>query len=64
VEVEYFTFLLPPDAWRKRPTPSAFKMTRDDAARRYPGAAPIESSREVRELGTGKPFSGGQPYGQ
>jgi hypothetical protein len=47
-EVEYFNFMLPPNNWRKKPGPSTFKMTIEDAARRYPGAQPILSSREVR----------------
>ena len=64
MEVEYFTFTLPPDAWRKKPQPSAFKMTREEAAKRYPGAKAIEASREVRVEGNGKPFAGGAAYGQ
>lgn len=49
-EVEFFNFMLPPDAWRKKPSPSRWKMTLEDAARKHPGATPILSSREVREL--------------
>lgn len=49
-EVEFFTWQLPPDIWRKKGGPSTFKMTREDAARRYPGAEPILSSREVRPV--------------
>lgn len=52
-EQEYFFFMLPPNPWRKKPGPSTFKMTREDAARRYPGAEPILSSREVRQGTTG-----------
>jgi hypothetical protein len=49
-EVEYFEFMMPPSIWRKKPHPSGWKMTREDAARRYPGAEPILSTREVRRL--------------
>lgn len=48
--VEYFTFMLPPDIWRKRPHPSSYKLSIEMAATRYPGATPILSSREVRTL--------------
>lgn len=48
--VEFFTFMLPPDAWRKRPSPSKWKMTVEDAAKNHPGATPILSSREVRSV--------------
>lgn len=47
-EVEYFAFLLPPSIWSKKPYASTWKMTIEDAARRYPGLEPILSSREVR----------------
>ncbi|AMM22977.1 hypothetical protein [Variovorax sp. PAMC 28711] len=63
-EAEYFTFTLPRDPWRKKPGPSPFKMTREEAQHRYPGAVAIESTREVRQIGDGEPFQGGQPYGQ
>lgn len=46
-EVEYFTFMLPPDIWRKKGGPSSYKMTMNQAAKRYPGATPIISTREV-----------------
>lgn len=49
-KVEFFNFLLPPDAWRKKPSPSRWKMTMQDAAKKHPGATPILSSREVREV--------------
>jgi hypothetical protein len=49
-DVEFFTFMLPPDIWRKRPHPSSHKMTREQAAERHPGAEPIQSSREVRSM--------------
>jgi hypothetical protein len=49
-EVEYFTFMLPPDIWRKKPHPSAFKMDMAYAARVYPGSTPILNTREVRSL--------------
>jgi hypothetical protein len=57
---EYFFFTLPPNNWRKKPGPSTFKMTIEDAAKRYPGAEPILSSREVR-LG-GDPITADSPY--
>lgn len=46
-EIEHFYFMLPPDIWRKKGGRSNYKMTREDAAKRYPGAEPILSSREV-----------------
>ena len=49
-EVEYFLWTLPPDAWRKKPHPSKFKMTREEAQKRHPGATPILESREVRQM--------------
>lgn len=49
-EVEYFTFMLPPDIWRKKGGPSSYKMSIEEAAQRYPGAQPILSSREVKRL--------------
>lgn len=49
-EVEYFTFMLPPDIWRKKSHPSSFKLTMEQAARRHPGATPILSTREVQTL--------------
>ena len=49
-EVEYFTFMLPPDIWRKTPRPSSFKLTIEEAAKRHPGATPIPTSREVRRM--------------
>ena len=48
-EAEFYSFMLPPDPWRKKPSPSTFKMTMAEAAKRYPGAQPILSSREVRK---------------
>ena len=47
-EEEYFTFMMPPSIWSKKPSPSRFKMTIEYAAERYPGSTPILSSREVR----------------
>lgn len=55
---EFFTFTLPPDAWRKKPVTSPFKMTRAEAQRRYPGAVAIESTREVRQLDAGQVIAG------
>lgn len=49
-EVEQFTFMLPPDIWRKKGGPSRWKMTIEDAARRYPGATPILSTREILRM--------------
>ncbi|AMM23151.1 hypothetical protein [Variovorax sp. PAMC 28711] len=49
---DFYTFTLPPNAWSKKPYPSTFKMTMDEAARRFPGAQPIQGSREVRTRAT------------
>jgi hypothetical protein len=49
-EVEFFTWNLPPDIWRKKGGPSSFKMSREDALKKHPGATPILSSREVRPM--------------
>lgn len=49
-EVEHFTFMLPPDIWRKKEGPSTFKMAIEEAASRHPGATPIRSTREIRQL--------------
>ena len=46
---EFFTFILPPSVWSKRPYRSTWKMTMADAAKRYPGAEPDLLSREVRD---------------
>jgi hypothetical protein len=46
---EFFYWWLPPDAWSKKPRLSKWKMTRDEAEKRHPGATPDLSSREVRE---------------
>lgn len=63
-EQEYFTWLLPPDPWRKKPKPSPFKLTREEAEKRHPGATIIEGTREVRKSASGTPFPAGSPYGQ
>lgn len=47
-EVEFFRWMLPPDAWRKKPGPSSYKMSREEAQKRHPGAEPILSTRELR----------------
>lgn len=60
-EAEYFTFMLKPDIWRKKGGPSSYKMTREDAAKRHPGAEPILSSREVRQIG-GEQITADSPY--
>lgn len=52
-EVEFFTFMMPPSIWCKKPHPSSYKMTLEDAAIRHPDAKPILSSREVRLAGGG-----------
>lgn len=49
-EVEYFTFMVPPTIWRKKPHPSSFKLTLEEAAERHPGATPILNTREVRSM--------------
>lgn len=48
-DVEYFTFMMPPSIWRKKPHPSSFKMSIEEAAQRSPEATPIMSTREVRQ---------------
>ena len=60
-EVEYFSFMMPPTIWCKRPHPSSFKMTIEEAAERYPGVPPIPSSRESR-WGGGEPIPADAPY--
>ncbi|QRF60269.1 hypothetical protein [Variovorax paradoxus] len=49
-DVEYFTFMMPPSIWKKKPHPSSFKMSIEQAAQRCPEATPIMSTREVRSL--------------
>ncbi|MDQ0571467.1 hypothetical protein QFZ42_003301 [Variovorax paradoxus] len=49
-QVEFFTWNLPPDIWRKKGGPSSYKMSREDAEKKHPGATPILSSREVRRM--------------
>lgn len=49
MDTEHFYFILPPNIWRKKPSRSTYKMTREEAAKRYPGAEPILESREVRK---------------
>lgn len=65
--VEFFTWMLPPDPWRKKPSSSSYKMDRETAEKRHPGATPILSTLEVREL-PDKPeemtIPAGSPYGQ
>jgi hypothetical protein len=46
-EVEHFIFMLPPDIWRKKGGKSTYKLSIEEAAKRYPGATPILSTREV-----------------
>lgn len=46
-EVEYFFWMMPPDAWRKKPYPSRWKMDREEAAKRGLHE-PVLHSREVR----------------
>ena len=59
---EHFFFMLPPDAWRKKPSPSTNRMTREYAAKYHPGAEPILSSREVRRSVAGHPLGATAPY--
>ena len=66
-QVEFFNWLLPPDAWNKKPRLSSWKMSAEEAQARYPGATPDLTSREVRnclEPAENAPFRAGQPYGQ
>ncbi|RYG56722.1 MAG: hypothetical protein EON56_03665 [Alphaproteobacteria bacterium] len=61
---EHFNFMLPPNAWNKRPYRSTFQMTIKEAAERYPGAEPILSSKTVR-TGTVEVFAASEArYGQ
>lgn len=69
-QVEFYTWMLPPDAWRKKPSPSSYKMSRETAESRYPGATPILSTLEVRDCpetreemksATGAPWQGVWP---
>ena len=48
-QVEFFNWNLPPDAWNKKPHLSGWKMSREDAQQRYPGATPDQWTREVRK---------------
>ncbi|AVQ81629.1 hypothetical protein [Variovorax sp. PMC12] len=49
-DVEFFNFMMPPSIWNKKPSPSRFKMDIEYAAKTYPGATPILSTREIREI--------------
>lgn len=49
-DVEYFTFMLPPSIWKKKPHRSSFKMDAEYAAKVYPGSTPILDTREIRRL--------------
>lgn len=60
-EIERFYFTLPPDIWRKKGGRSSYKMTREQAAERYPGAEPILTSREVIRL-SGDQITADAPY--
>lgn len=44
----YFFEYLPPGA--KKPKRTTYRMTVEDAAERFPGATPITSTREIRNL--------------
>lgn len=63
-KVEFYTWMLPPDPWRRKPQPSTYKMDRETAEKRYPGAEPILSTLEVRELPEKMTIPAGSPYGQ
>lgn len=60
-QTPYYFFMLPPDPWRKRPSPSTWRMTIAEAAKRHPGAEPILSSVEWREDGV-TPITSDAPY--
>lgn len=49
-EVEYFNWIMPPDVWRKKPYPSRWKMTIEEATARGLTER-AESTREVRLKG-------------
>ncbi len=66
-KVDFYTWMLPPDPWRRKPSPSTYKMDRETAEKRYPGATPILTTLEVRncpETAENQPVKAGQPYGQ
>jgi hypothetical protein len=44
----YYFFMMPPSMWSKKPHRSRHRMTIAHAAKYYPGATPILSTREVR----------------
>jgi len=46
--VEVFSWWRPADIWNRKPHLSKFKLTREDAAKMWPGAEPDLSTREVR----------------
>lgn len=49
-EVEYFTWILPPSVWNKKPYPSRWKMTAEEATG-YGAISRVDGSREVRLQG-------------
>lgn len=50
-EVEYFIFWTPPDPWRKRGGRTTYKLTREEALKRYgPLAKPEMVTRELRRV--------------
>ena len=48
-QVEFYRWWLPPDRMNKKPRLSSWKMSREEAEKRYPGATPDERTREVRD---------------
>ena len=48
--VDFFYWTLPPDKWNKKPHRSRWKMDRDEAAKRYPGAVPVLHSKVLSAL--------------
>jgi hypothetical protein len=53
-QIAYYFFTLPKDAWRKKPSRSAWSKTIAEAAQQHPGAEPILDSVEYR---SGKPLT-------
>lgn len=52
----YFFEYLPAGA--KKPKRTTYRMTIEDAAQRLPGAVPIESTKEIRDLPEGNEWLG------
>jgi hypothetical protein len=49
-QVEFFHWLVGHRPRERRAAPASYRMNREDAKARFPGAQPIEGTREVRDL--------------